>query len=206
MSFMHNIANKLTMMRFMLSFLFISVMVFDNLYCRILSLIVFVGAAITDLYDGKLARMQKQESDYGRVVDPLADKVLTVTAYVFFVKETQYFNIPAWLVSLIIIREFTISALRTLALYYKSEVVTSKLGKWKTASQFTAIITILLICIIDLYYSNNGIAPADLPEYLKIINRYVPITLMSITFITTWLSGIDYIIKNKRIVYDIAVK
>ncbi|HPP87593.1 MAG TPA: CDP-alcohol phosphatidyltransferase family protein [bacterium] len=204
MALMHNIANKLTMLRFMLSFLFVAFMVFDNLYCRIFSLVVFLAAAITDLYDGKLARMQKQESNYGRVVDPLADKVLTVTAYVFFVKETQYFNIPAWLVSLIIIREFTVSGLRTLSLYYKTELVTSKLGKLKTVSQFIAIITILLICIINLYFTNYTVKP--LPSVMIIINKYVPITLMVITFIATWVSGLDYVLRNKKIVYDIAVK
>lgn len=201
MSLSHNIANKLTMMRFMLSFIFISTMVFDNMYCRIIALLIFILAGITDIYDGKLARMHKQESNYGRVVDPLADKVITATAYVFFVKETEFY-IPAWIVSLILIREFTISGLRTLALYYKSEVVTSRLGKWKTISQFTAIITILLICIVNLYFRNNNI---ELHPALIIINKYVPISLMSINFIATWISGLDYIIKNKKLVYDIAV-
>ncbi|MBP7654674.1 CDP-diacylglycerol--glycerol-3-phosphate 3-phosphatidyltransferase [Candidatus Dependentiae bacterium] len=203
MNFKHNIANKLTIMRFLVSFLFIALMVFNNLTCRILALIVFIVAALTDLYDGKLARMHKQESDYGRVVDPLADKVITVTAYVFFVGEKDFFDIPAWLVSMIIIREFTISALRTLGLYYKSEVKTSKLGKWKTTSQFVAIITILLICIVNFYYGSKY---KDVPNLMKDINDWVPISLMLIVFITTWISGMDYIIKNKKIVYDIAIK
>jgi len=203
MSFSHNIANKLTILRFLVSFLFIALMVFNNLPCRILALVVFVIAAITDWYDGKLARQQRQVSNYGRVVDPLADKVITVTAYVFFVGEKEFFDIPAWLVSMIIIREFTISALRTLALYYKSEVQTSKLAKWKTVSQFIAIITILLICTINFYY---GIRLKDVPDIMININNYVPISLMIAVFITTWISGLDYIIKNKKIVYDIAVK
>ncbi len=203
MSFRHNIANKLTMMRFLVSFLFIALMVFNNFTCRILALVVFIIAAITDWYDGKLARLHKQESNYGRVVDPLADKVITVTAYVFFVGEKDYFDIPAWLVSMIIIREFAISALRTLGLYYKCEVHTSKLGKWKTFSQFLAIITILIICICNFYFD---VKLKDLPDYLNTINQYVPISLMVFVFITTWISGLDYIIKNKKIVYDIAVK
>lgn len=200
MNLRKNLANKLTMTRFMISFLFIALMVFDNMTCRILALIVFIGAGITDWFDGKIARMNNEESDYGKVVDPLADKVITVTAYVFFVKQKELFDIPAWIVSLIIIREFTISGLRTLGVMYKTDVKTSKLGKWKTLSQFTAIITILIIDIINLYYINNR------PELLLKINVSVPVVLMTIVFVTTWISGLDYIIKNKKLVYDNAFK
>lgn len=164
-----NIANKITIFRIILVFVFIALMSIFGLDSY-LTLIVFVIAAITDFLDGHLARKYNLVTTFGKFLDPLADKLLTLSAFVML---TKYSFIPAWGVCLILARELAITGFRTVAASNGKTIAASSLGKVKTVSQFAAII--LLLLNLDLGY-------------------YV----FYLALIFTVLSGLDYFIKNKE--------
>jgi CDP-diacylglycerol---glycerol-3-phosphate 3-phosphatidyltransferase len=142
------LANQLTLLRLALVPAFMAFMVYDSLWTRIASLIIFIGASITDWYDGSVARRTGTVTVIGTFLDPLVDKMLIVAALVGFV-ELHELHIPAWMVVLIISREFLITGLRTLAASRGIVMAAEQAGKFKTASQITAIITILIILIAN---------------------------------------------------------
>src|SRR5579872_5382252 len=142
------LANRLTLLRLALVPAFMAFMVVDSLWTRILSLLIFIGASITDWYDGSVARRTGTVTVIGTFLDPLVDKMLIAAALVGFV-ELKELHIPAWMVVLIISREFLITGLRSLAASRGIVMAAERAGKFKTASQITAIITILVILIMN---------------------------------------------------------
>jgi CDP-diacylglycerol--glycerol-3-phosphate 3-phosphatidyltransferase len=123
-------------------------MVVDNFWTRLYSLIIFIVASLTDWYDGRVARRTGTVTVIGTFLDPLVDKMLIAAALVGFV-EMRELHIPAWMVVLIISREFLITGLRTLTVSRGIVMGAERAGKFKTASQMTAIIAILVILCLD---------------------------------------------------------
>ena len=119
----------------------------DNVYCRALSLIIFTIASLTDLWDGYLARKYGIVTGFGKFMDPLADKILTSTAFISF---AALGYVQAWMIMLIIIREFFITGLRSLAAYRGLVISPSISAKFKTALQMLTIVVILLYIILVL--------------------------------------------------------
>lgn len=200
-----NLANKLTMLRVILVPIFIFFMAFNSFYSNIAALIVFTAAAITDFFDGRIARKQNTVTTFGIFLDPLADKLLVTSAFVSFVAVPSL-NIPAWMAIFIISREFLITGLRSLAASQNIIIPASKSGKFKTTSQITAIITILVIMIInstlvkffaitryDLIYMQSW------KGSLGWILMNLPFWLMFIVTLLTIYSGVVYIINHKNI-------
>src|SRR5882724_4014367 len=141
-------ANKLTLLRLALVPGFMVFMVFDNFWTRVAALVIFIVASLTDWYDGKIARRTGTVTVIGTFLDPLVDKMLIAAALVGFV-ELPELNIRAWMVVLIISREFLITGLRSLAASRGVVMAAEGAGKYKMASQITAIITILIILILN---------------------------------------------------------
>ncbi len=190
-----NLPNRLTLIRVGLVPLFLLLLSFDNVYTHLLALVTFVGAAITDYYDGKIARERCQETDFGRLMDPMADKILICAAFIYFVE--SYPRIPAWIVTIIIAREFAVSGIRMLAASKGKIVVADKAGKLKTISQLTAIITILHIIV---YIKLSEAVPAI--SYWNLIEGWVQIliyALVGFTLIMSVVSGYNYLRANKRL-------
>ncbi len=190
-----NLPNRLTLIRVGLVPLFLLLLSFDNVYTHLLALLTFVGAAITDYYDGKIARERCQETDFGRLMDPMADKILICAAFIYFVE--SYPRIPAWIVTIIIAREFAVSGIRMLAASKGKIVVADKTGKLKTISQLTAIITILHIIV---YIKLSEAVPAI--SYWNVIEGWVQIliyALVGFTLIMSVVSGYNYLRANKRL-------
>ncbi|MCK4533781.1 CDP-diacylglycerol--glycerol-3-phosphate 3-phosphatidyltransferase, partial [bacterium] len=129
-----NLANKLTLTRIVLVPLFMIYMFYDNVYTRVTALVVFIVAALTDLFDGRIARRYNCVSNFGKFMDPLADKLLVSAAFISFVGMEEL-QIPAWMVVCVISREFSITGLRTLAASQGKIVSASKSGKFKTTFQ-----------------------------------------------------------------------
>lgn len=201
-----NLANKLTMLRVLLVPIFIVFMSIDSFYTNIVALLIFIIASITDYFDGVIARKQNIITTFGIFLDPLADKLLVTSAFICFVS-IYTLNIPAWMVICIIAREFIITGLRSIAASKNIIIPASMSGKVKTTSQMIAIITILVILIINStiikFYS---ITPYDfvdssvkIQKILGIILINAPYWLMMITTILTVYSGINYILKHKNI-------
>lgn len=188
-----NLANKLTMMRIILVPIFlIFIAVKEIPYGSIIATIVFIVASITDQLDGYIARSRNQITNFGKFMDPLADKLL-VTAALVSLSEMNL--ISGWIVVVIIAREFAVSGLRTLAASDGIIIAASWWGKLKTVTQMAAIITLLLK--VNIGVSQASIDFVSNNRFLNVFFTYVPNILLILAVIATIISGIDYFIKNK---------
>jgi CDP-diacylglycerol--glycerol-3-phosphate 3-phosphatidyltransferase len=193
-----NLPNRLTLIRVGLVPLFLALLAFDNVYTHMFALITFIAAAITDYYDGKIARERSQETDFGRLMDPLADKILICAAFIYFVG--SFPRIPAWIVTIIIAREFAVSGIRMLAASKGKIVAADKTGKLKTISQLTAIITILVV-IVYLKLSERVAVIA----YWDLIGDWVKLLiyiLIGIALIMSVVSGYNYMRANRSLFWE----
>jgi len=171
-----NIANKITIIRILLIPVLIVFLTIDIPYHMEIALFVFVIASLTDKLDGYIARKYNLITDLGKFLDPLADKLLVSAALLMFI---QLGRIDAWIVFIVLAREFAVTGLRAVAANKNIVIAASQLGKIKTTIQIITIIVILL---------NNF--PFNL------IGLHMDIILVYLTLIITIASGIDYFLKN----------
>lgn len=178
-----NLPNKLAVLRIFLVIPFVIILGIAlgsgntplEVTLRILATIIFVGAAITDYYDGQIARKYNLVTNLGKLLDPLADKLIVISALVVL---TKYEKISLWIVLIIIFRELLITGLRAIVASEGNSIIHAEnLGKLKTATQF------IVLSIIILFSLNT------------ILNNF----LMLIPLILTILSGAEYMIKSKEI-------
>lgn len=191
-------ANKLTLLRLALVPGFMVFMVIDNLWTRIAALVIFIAASVTDWYDGRIARETGTVTVIGTFLDPLVDKMLIAAALVGFV-EMPELHIRAWMVVLIISREFLITGLRSVAASTGVVLAAEGAGKFKMASQITAIITILVILIVNsVFESFPSLAPGTAdgwPLVLREVLERAPFWLVFAATILTLVSGSLYLTK-----------
>ena len=179
-----NVPNRLTILRVVMIPLFVVAMLWETLpYHEYIALALFVGACITDFFDGYLARKYNQITTFGKFMDPLADKLLVCAAMICFLANQQT-QMPAWAVIVIISREFIISGFRLVAAEKGVTIAASYWGKVKTVVQM--IMSILLI--IHFEY-----------PVFRIIN---PIFIYAAVLLTI-ISLVDYIYKNREVMKDI---
>ena len=188
-----NKANKLTVLRIILIFIFMYFLFARNDYAKYGALVVFILAALTDYFDGKIARATHTVTKFGILVDPLADKMLISAAFISFVEMDI---IPAWMVVIVIGREFAIMGLRTLAASEGKILAAERLGKQKTISQFSIIIIILSFIALKgtLSLIFQELSPY-LEDWLKI---GINIFMLGVIFLTV-ISGLSYIGRNRRL-------
>ena len=136
-----------------------------------LAMAIFIIAALTDVADGIVARTRNQVTDFGKFMDPLADKVLTFAAMLWFIEVGV---MPAWLVLIVIIREFMVTGMRLVAVAKERVIAASLSGKIKTV--------VTIICLIALF----------LP-----LERWMIVACWTLIGITTVISGVEYFVKNK---------
>lgn len=182
-----NLPNKLTISRIILAGIFILFLFIKGPGAKFIALALFLTACVTDYYDGYLARKNSMITDFGRFMDPIADKVLILSAFLAFV---ELRIVPAWMVMVIITREFIITGIRFLALSKKKVLAAEIAGKHKTISQIVSVLFILIFLIIK----ESGFTFRYVHHYRSFI--YV---LMSITVLMTLVSGVSYMIKNRDI-------
>ena len=178
-------ANKITIFRIILVPIFMILMLIDNTTCRMWALAVFIIASISDAADGYIARHCNQISNFGKFMDPLADKILTTSAFIILLEIGRITWLGSVAIMLILAREFTVSGLRMLAGAEGKVIAASMFGKIKTVSQMIAIIASILL-MNDNWFT-------QLPAVL------ITNILVWISVVFTVLSGIDYIIKNKSV-------
>ena len=203
-----NLANKLTMIRIIAIPFFLLFMFIGNIYTRVAALLIFILAALTDMYDGIIARHREEVTNFGKFIDPLADKLIVSAAFISFV-QLRELAIPAWMVILVISREFIITGLRSVAASRGTIISASLSGKFKTTSQMVVIITILLILIVNAVLKNYcHTTPLELQAFLgwKRVLGYIldraPYWLMLVVTILTVISGFNYIFKNKQLLFE----
>jgi len=191
-----NLPNKLTLIRLGLVPLLLLFLSVDNIYSHSLALITFIGASLTDYYDGKIARERAIETDFGRLMDPLADKILTSAAFIYFVGSYPY--IPAWIVTVIIAREFAVSGIRMLALMKGKVVAADRAGKLKTISQLTVIIAILNVIISKKIIVSVSSYWTSIEFWAK-LGIHI---LVAITLVMTVYSGYNYLRANRHLFWE----
>lgn len=203
-----NLANKLTMGRIIAIPFFLLFMFIGNIYTRVAALLIFILAALTDMYDGIIARHREEVTNFGKFIDPLADKLIVSAAFISFV-QLRELAIPAWMVILVISREFIITGLRSVAASRGTIISASLSGKFKTTSQMVVIITLLLILIVNAVLKNYWhTTPLELQAFLgwKRVLGYIldraPYWLMLVVTILTVISGFNYIFKNKQLLFE----
>ena len=174
-----NLPNKLTIFRVILIPFFVVLLLFDiTAYDKWIALAIFIVASLTDFLDGHIARKYNLVTNFGKFMDPLADKLLVCSAMLCMVELSR---IPAWVVIIIIAREFIISGFRLVASDNGVVIAASYWGKFKTTFQ------ILMICLMI----------ADLPP-LALVTQIV----MWVAVALTVVSLVDYLIKNKDVMLD----
>ena len=184
-----NIANSLTLLRIALTPVFIIFLFYDHPYAKLWALMVFLVASITDALDGYFARKHDQVTEQGRFLDPLADKILILSALISFaVLEI----IPFWMVGLIIFRDLFITGLRVVMNNKGFQMVTSNIAKAKTSFQVVIIVTILL-------YLGSANLPFDwVADYILLIREYELIYYLTLLItVFTVFTGIAYIYDNR---------
>ncbi len=177
-----NLPNKLTIFRIILIPFFVVFMLIPNTsgYNRYIADVIFIVASLTDMLDGKIARKYNLVTNFGKFMDPLADKLLVCAAIICLVATNQ---LPAWVVIIIVSREFIISGFRLIASDNGIVIAASMWGKFKTVSQMVMII--ILVAQIPLSFF----------DILGTIMIYLALIL-------TVVSLIDYIVKNKDVLKE----
>lgn len=172
-----NIPNKLTLLRIILVPIFVVLMLTRIPYGGSLAAVIFMIAALTDSLDGYLARKWKQVTKLGAILDPLADKLLITAALISLV---ELGRIPGWIAIVIIGREFAVTGLRVVKAEEGVIISSSKLGKFKTVSQITAV---LLIMVQNIFHPLATLALGQWVMYFAVL--------------ITIISGIEYFYRNK---------
>lgn len=179
-----NLANKLTISRIILAGFFIWFLFIKGAGAKCMALAIFLAACMTDYYDGYIARHTGTITAFGKLMDPIADKILILGAFLAFVEMEI---VPSWMVMIIITRDLMITGIRILALSQKKVLSAERGGKHKTISQMVAVVSILIFLIIrDLGF---GFEYSHLAVYL----------MMLITVVMTLSSGVSYMVRNKEI-------
>ncbi len=191
-----NLANKLTLGRIFLVPIFLIFIAAKGIpYGTFIATFVFILASLTDKLDGYIARSRNQITNFGKFMDPLADKLLVTSALVSLV---ELHVVPSWAAVIIIAREFAVSGLRTVAASEGNVIAASWWGKIKTVIQIVAIIVLLLQVNIGSLKSLQQIV--DNSEFLTWFFTYIPQVLIAVAVIITIISGIDYFVKNKKFI------
>jgi CDP-diacylglycerol--glycerol-3-phosphate 3-phosphatidyltransferase len=168
-----NTANKLTMLRVILIPVYLVVWYLGFAYNNIVALAIFIIASVTDFIDGYVARHYNQTTDFGKFMDPLADKVLVITAMIWFCAMGKF---PVWALVIVMAREFAVSGLRMVAVDNGRVIAAGWSGKVKTFA------TMVCLCIM----------------HLPIWNWLMWVCVVIIAA-TTLYSGVEYFIKNKDV-------
>jgi|ERR1043166_785806 CDP-diacylglycerol--glycerol-3-phosphate 3-phosphatidyltransferase len=193
-----NLPNKLTVSRFFITGFFLAVLVSRTAYHEIIALTLFVAGSLTDYFDGVIARREKLITNFGALMDPLADKILICSAFIAFIERGW---IEAWMVVVIVARELAITGLRLLAASQNVVLAAERYGKDKTISQIVAIISVLVWAsyrdkelgpIGEAIFGFEIIRPGPWVDWFRALSIWVAVAL-------TFFSGAMYLWKNRSL-------
>lgn len=193
-----NLPNQLTVSRFVLTALFLSAVFIRFPGWETAALVLFSLAGITDYLDGRIARSRNLITHFGILMDPLADKILTCSAFIAFVEMRR---MAAWMVVIIVARELAITGLRLLAASRTIVLAAERFGKHKTISQIVSIIvTLVALCRLEWGSFGNSLLGFQIfgrpwIEEASLLAQWVAVGL-------TLYSGAAYLWKNRRLYLD----
>ena len=189
-----NLPNRLTISRIILTFIFIFFISQNGLIPMTIATLVFIIASLTDYYDGYVAKKYNMHSDFGKLMDPIADKFLILAAFLAFVRMQI---VEDWMVLLILGREIVVTGFRVFAVTKGKVLAAERAGKHKTVSQIVAIFSILgFIVARELLLSLSRWSPE-----IEIWWRQSIDMLMLITVSLTLISGISYFWNNRKMIH-----
>ena len=182
-----NLPNKLSMLRICMVPIFVIFALIDAQWAQIVALLLFCLASLTDMLDGQIARRRNLVTNFGKFIDPIADKLLVMSALVVLVGQNR---MPSWICILMLAREFAISGFRLVAANSGRVIAAGWLGKVKTVTQMAAVILLLLLTPVSgaPLLGTIGVTIANIVMYVS-------------AFMTVW-SGIDYIARNFDCIRD----
>lgn len=186
--------NQLTTLRIILTPVFLFLFISEDPILKQVSLVVYTLAAITDWYDGWLARKFNYITTWGKFMDPLADKVLTSTAFFAFV----YLGIlELWMVLIVVFRDVIVTGLRLFAEWQNKSFTTSKVAKVKTVVQMVFIFYILIVFSLK----ENVFIAEIIPNVIEILTNSMAIYFLMLSITTfTFVTGIIYLIQNRLLI------
>ena len=175
-----NLPNKLSLARVLCIPAVVTLLHFPSPACRISAAVLFILGCVTDFLDGRIARKQNLVTDFGKFIDPVADKLLVLTTLIMLIHLQL---MPAWIVIIILCRELAVDGLRMVAVTKGQVIAAGPLGKWKTACQMVLISAILILnfSVFDAW----------------------PLTVLAIIVVAlTLISAVDYFVRNKAVLAD----
>ncbi len=184
-----NLPNKLTLLRIILTLIFIVLILQSGLIPKIAAALVFLIASLTDFLDGYYAKKHNVVTNFGKLMDPIADKFLMLAAFFIF---TLLHAIPTWMFVVILIREVTITVMRLIAISKGKVLAAERTGKYKTIFQIVAVSVILLYLIFQ-----ETVLASTWPSTVFVYWGWVINILMGVVVVLTLGSGIKYLLDVK---------
>ena len=184
-----NLPNQLTVARFGLTLLFAASLASAWRFANAAGLVLFVAAGVTDYLDGEIARRRNLVSDFGKLMDPLADKVMMAAAFILLVPEGAF---PAWVAVVIVSREFAITGLRLLAANKGVVLPAEKLGKHKMVWQIAAVVFFLVLLAMREVFEVG-------PWWRDVWRLGGPVVMTAAVGLTLY-SGVGYLWKNRALI------
>ena len=179
-----NLPNKLSVARVLCIPAIVALLHIPVPACRLTAAALFILGCLTDFFDGRIARKQNLVTDFGRFIDPVADKLLVLTTLIMLV----YLNLmPAWIVIVILCRELSVDGLRMVAVTKGHVIAAGPLGKWKTACQMIFTIIIMFMCEMGEHFEN-----------IAAVTPLISEILLWITAALALISGIIYIKDSRK--------
>lgn len=185
-----NLPNKLTVLRILLAPLFLVLALWEFPFHYAAALVVFIAAALTDMFDGKIARARGLITNFGKFLDPLADKMLTTAAFLLFMAKGQ---MDVWALFLVLTREFMVTSVRLIAAKDGKVIAASYWGKLKTVAQFVAIIYTLTAMEFSTWQ-----AWLSLPAAAFSVPLVVGQVFIWISVVLTLIAGVEYVWQNRE--------
>ena len=185
-----NLPNKLTLIRMFLAPIYLALMLIEFPYHYTVALAVFAVASLTDMLDGKIARKNNLITVFGKLLDPLADKMLTTAALLAFMREGWC---SIWIVMIVLTREFAVAGVRLIATAQGIVIPANYWGKAKTVSQMVFTIVIMLLAELDATF--DIFANAGWFTLARVSN-----IMLWITAVLTVVSGITYFVDSKKLI------
>jgi CDP-diacylglycerol--glycerol-3-phosphate 3-phosphatidyltransferase len=190
-----NLPNKLTVLRILLVPFFVAALLIDFPLNNLVALALFGAASLTDMFDGKIARKRGLITDFGKFADPLADKILVISALLCFV---QLGLCDCVAVIIVLFREFVVTSIRLIAAAKGKVIAANMWGKVKTVTQIVAIVCVLVMqTVLDL--GGLGVQlPAALPQIFTVIGE----VLIWISTFFAVISGMVYVAQNRQFISE----
>ena len=185
-----NLPNNLTLIRMFLAPIYLALMLIEFPYHYIVALAVFAVASLTDMLDGKIARKNNLITVFGKLLDPLADKMLTTAALLAFMREGWC---SIWIVMIVLTREFAVAGVRLIATAQGIVIPANYWGKAKTVSQM--VFTIVIMLLAELNATFDIFANAGWFTLARVSN-----IMLWITAVLTVVSGITYFVDSKKLI------